>query len=181
MARGSNLLVVSALAVSLLCAGCSSDPDAAPATTRPTTSTAPSAVPNGYLFSRNGSISELTRDPTFQPSTSLPTTTSSDTSAPVVGLGSAMTAVRMAKPASAEPGSVANSVKVTFECAIGPDEAIHSVAYELRDRTLIVSATISGSAGASCAPGDGASIQLPLDSPWVVGTPVEAGDLDDQN
>lgn len=175
MTSRSILLVASAITTIALGAGCSNDPVAAPAALS-TTST-PSGVPDGYTFSRHGSTSELTRVPDSS------TVASTTASAPPVGIGDAMVATRLAKPIAAQRGDFDNSVKVTFECATGVGDTIDSIAYELRDHTLVVSASVSGSVGDTpCGPGQGPSIELPLDSPWVEGTTLEAGELPaDQN
>jgi hypothetical protein len=126
-------------------------------------------VPDGYRLSRDGDVWTLTL--VDEPPT---------TSVPVggeVGVADAVQLERHVEVDSATPGSTGDSVVLGFPgCSNSP--TVRSVRYEQRGGKLLVDATLEvPNPSLSCAQPNAATIELPLPSPWVPGTPVTAAPL----
>ena len=135
-------------------------------------------VPTGYSLDHDGPVSILTREAAATTTTEYSATTQLSTTQPSSGIGDAMSTTRRAEPIRADRGASARTVRVTFACQMNHDDVIDAVSYQLVGARLVVSARVTGrSGGRPCAAGEGITIVLPLDQPWVDGTAVVAGDL----
>jgi hypothetical protein len=133
-----------------------------------TTAVAMPAAPPGFVLTRDGDVWVLTRaDDT--PATTVPATGD-------VGVGQAATASRPTPVASVAPGAAASSVVLGFVgCGQGHD--IESVRYRYAEGHLTVNAALQPMFCPASPPEPISTIEIPLPSPWVPGTPVGAASL----
>jgi hypothetical protein len=118
----------------------------------------------GYRLTRAGDVTVLTR-PDESPATTVPVTGS-------VGVGEALRATRPAPIVSVAQGSSRDRVLVGFA---GCGTAIESVRYRESAEGLVVDAAVENH---FCPQNETeVTIELPLESPWVPGTPVTAAPL----
>jgi hypothetical protein len=131
------------------------------------TTTTAVAVPNGFRLSKDGDVFVLTRTE--------PVAVTTVPASGEVGVGDAATGTRATPVASVARGSTSNSVVLGFA---GCADAIESVRYRYVDGTLTVDAAVQSTYCPASPPSPNAvTIELPLPSAWVPGTPVVVAPL----